>query len=113
MVYGPSANRKLRELQETADGKLSSDIGYPAKEGYSDWLSYSKSVMDATIRNGNMIHFDLTYMDDIENILNNTGNYANTVTAGELRYIRDNWSRFDGSVKFYNNGEEVLPPWMK
>ena len=38
---------------------------------------------------------------------------CNSVTAGELRYIRDNWSRFDGFVKFYKDGLEVLPPWMK
>lgn len=33
------------------------------------------------------------------------------MTAGELRYIRDNWSRFSPSVKFYYGGTEVSVPW--
>ncbi len=52
-------------------------------------------------------------MDDIDNILNNTGKYANTVTAGELRYIRDNWKRLKKGVKFYNEGKGVKATWMK
>lgn len=89
------------------------DTGGPFDRNCDSWLSYSKLIMDETVEAGNKIHFDLTYMDDIDNILNNTGPYANLVTAGELRYIRDNWFKFDGAVKFYNNGSEVLPPWMK
>lgn len=113
MVYGPTANLKLRELQQSAGGKLLTDTGGPFDRNCDSWLSYSKLIMDETVEAGNKIHFDLTYMDDIDNLLDNTGPYTNSITAGELRYIRDNWFRFDGAVKFYNNGSEVLPPWMK
>jgi hypothetical protein len=51
-------------------------------------------------------------MDDIQGVLKNTGSYANSITAQELRYIENNWSRFSGSVKFYNNGIEVVAPWL-
>lgn len=112
-VYGPSAGGKLYELQQSAGGKLLTDIGGPLDRDCGDWLSFSKIIIDETVTVENKIHFDLTYMNDVENILNNTGPYANTITAGELRYIRDNWSRFDGFVKFYKDGSEVLPPWIK
>ena len=113
LVYGPSANLKLRELQQKAGGKMLTDIGSPFDRNCDGWLSYSKIIMDETVAAGNKIHFDLTYMDDIDNVLDNVGPYANSITAGELRYIRDNWFRFEGSVKFYINEMEVLPPWMK
>ncbi len=58
-----------------------------------------------------MIHFDLTYMEDVKGILNNTGKYKDTITGGELRYIRDNLHRFAENVKFYYHEMEVIPPW--
>ena len=61
---------------------------------------------------GNYIHFDLTNMQDIDGILNGTSQYMNRTTSGELRHIHDNWDRLSGNIKFYSNGEEVLPPWM-
>lgn len=113
MVYGPSANGELVALQKTAGGKLFSDVGNPFEADYeADWLKYSINIINKTVEAGNKIHFDLTYMDDIQNALNNIGPYANKITVGELRYIRDNWSRLDAFVKFYNNGKEVMPPWM-
>lgn len=113
MVYGPSANGKLLELQRKSGGKLLSDIGNPYENGYGDdWLSFSTDTIENTINAGYKIRFDLTYMDDIDGVLNGTGKYANSITAGELRYIQDNWSRLSGGVIFYFNGEEVLPPWM-
>ena len=113
LVYGPSSGGKLVKLKESAGGKLLSDVGNPYDAGYgSDWLKYSTHIIDSTVQAGNKIHFDLTYMDDIQGILNNTGIYANKVTAGELRYIRDNWFRLDGSVKFYIDGKEIPPPWV-
>jgi hypothetical protein len=51
-------------------------------------------------------------MDNIPGVLANTGPYANTVTAGELIYIQQNWDKFGLSVKFYKNEVEVLPPWL-
>ena len=112
LVYGPSANRKLAELKESAGGKLLSDVGNPYDMGYSDWLGLSLDTIENTVKQGNYIHFDLTYMQDIDGILNGTSQYMDRVTSGELIYIRDNWDRFSGNIKFYNNGKEVLPPWM-
>lgn len=114
LVYGPSAGGKLVQLQKSAGGKLLSDIGNPYDNGYgSDWLRFSTDTIDDTARQGNFIHFDLTNMQDLEGILNGTSPYVGRITSGELRYIRDNWDRLSGNVKFYNNGKEVLPPWMK
>ena len=69
--------------------------------------------MEEALRNGRKVHSDLTNVEDIHCILNNTGRFANTITAQELRYIRQNWSRaeFKNAVKFYVNDVEVSPPW--
>lgn len=90
-----------------------SDVGNPYDMGYgSDWLKFSTDTIENTVKQGNYIHFDLTNMQDIDDILNGTSQYMNRTTSGELRYIRDNWDRLFGNIKFYNNGKEVLPPWM-
>jgi len=49
--------------------------------------------MEEALRNGHKVHFDLTNVEDIHGIFNNTGKFANTITAQELRYLRQNWSR--------------------
>ena len=76
------------------------------------WLDFSKQQIDATAAAGNKIHFDLTNVSDLNGVLNNSGKYADTITAGELRYIKDSWSRLGDSVKFYMNGIEVKAPWL-
>ncbi len=101
----------LGKLRKRAGVKTLSDLGGPIDYGYDDWLSFSIYIMDRNVNRNLMIHFDLTYMKDVEGILNNTGKYKDTITAGELRYIRDNWYRFSDNVKFYYYEMEVTPPW--
>jgi hypothetical protein len=69
--------------------------------------------MQEALRNGHKVHFDLTNVEDIHAILNNTGKFANTITAQKLRYIGQNWPRTEvkNAVKFYVNNVEVSPPW--
>jgi hypothetical protein len=55
--------------------------------------------------------FDLTHVQDLPGVLNGTGQYANTVTGAELRYIQANWAQFQGNVTFINGGVTVGLPW--
>ena len=113
LVYGPSAGKNLRNLQEAAGGKTLTDIGSPFDFGLGqDWPEFSKQQMDAAVASGNKIHFDLTEVKNLDGVLQNSGQYADSVTAVELRYIRDNWPRFKDSVKFYIHGQEVKAPWL-
>jgi hypothetical protein len=82
------------------------------REELEDKIEPSPFCLERTVAQGTKIHFDLTTMDDLANILNNMGPYAAKVTSGELRYIRDNWSRLSNAVKFYVDGKEVIPPWL-
>ncbi|MBE9097210.1 hypothetical protein IQ252_25700 [Tychonema sp. LEGE 07203] len=111
LVYGPSAAGRLRQLQQRAGGKTLTDA--VSDLGGKTWIQASIDTMEEALRNGHKIHFDLTNVEDIHGILNNTGRFANTVTAQELRYLRQNWSRAEvkNSVKFYVNDVEVSPPW--
>jgi hypothetical protein len=111
LVYGPTADSRLRQLQQRAGGKTLTDVVRDL--GDRPWIQASIDTMEEALRNGHKIHFDLTNVEDIHGILNNTGRFANTVTAQELRYIRQNWSRaeFKNAVKFYVNDVEVSPPW--
>ncbi len=109
LVYGPSANARLRQLQQTAGGRLLNDIGGPAP-GQS-WTQFSIQTMENQVKAGGIIRFDLTNMSDISGVLKGTGQFGNTVTAAELRYIQQNWSRFSTNVKFYQNAAEVAAPW--
>ncbi len=60
---------------------------------------------------GRTIHFDLTNIKDLPGALNGTGEFANTITAAELRYLKANWDQFKNNVKFYENGVERGAPW--
>lgn len=110
MVYVPNVNHSLNKLQEQAGGKLLTDLNKPPELTVK---SFSETVIKSTIENGNYVHFDLTYADDIYGMLTGTGQYANTVTAHELRYIQFNWSDLSHGVRFYLDGWEVSAPWLR
>ena len=55
--------------------------------------------------------FDLTNMKDIPGVLKGTGQWADSVTGDELRYIQANWARFQGNVTFYQDGVFRGVPW--
>ncbi len=112
VVYGASSNGALREFAEKYGGKLLQDLGNPFDNGYDNWLDYSKATIESIAENGGKIHFDLTNIDNIEGILKGTA-YVDSITTGELLYIRDNWERLADTVKFYSYEIEVSAPWIK
>jgi RHS repeat-associated protein len=112
LVYGPSSNGSLRELQQQCGGKLLQDNGSPYENGYSNWKSWSEYNMNEAAQNGYKIHFDLTNMNDVEGVINGTS-YPDSVTSYELNYIKNNWEHFKSNVVFYKNGEQVNPPWTE
>lgn len=115
LVYGPSSDGKLNELAHDLGGKTLNDLkGGPSMSGYSDWGEYSKAVLKETPSRKVRVYFDLTNMKDIKGVLNNMGEFKDSVTAQELRYIRDNWSFFEDNVEFYKDGiRRSLPPWIE
>ena len=40
------------------------------------------------------------------------GEYENSITTQELRYIYQNGDRLSAGVRFYENGMEVMAPWL-
>jgi len=111
LVYGPSANSELSDWREKMGGKLLNEVADPYNDGFTDWLSRSKYHLEVCISNGNYVHFDLTYMEDIPNILIGIGRFADKITSDELRYIKKHWERMRNNVKFYKNNVEVDKPW--
>jgi hypothetical protein len=113
LIYGPSAKGKLRAWRRRFGGKLLDEATKPEKDGFgSDWESRSIDAMEKCVANQNKVRFDLTNVDDMEGVLNNTGSYAGAITSKELRFIRDNWGRFESHIIFYKNNEEVKAPWL-
>lgn len=109
LVYGPSVNGKLRQLQQRAGGRLLIDVGCPFAG--ESWAQFSIRVMENQVKSGGIIRFDISNIKDISGVLKNKGQYGNTVTGIELRYIQENWIKFSNSVKFYRNGLEISNPW--
>ena len=108
LVYGPSAGGRLRALADRAGGVTLTNLNKPVE---LTWPQFSIRTLNEAAASGRKIRFDLTHMEDILGILNNTGKYADTTTAIELRYIRANWVKFNNLVHFYVNDIEVSPPW--
>jgi RHS repeat-associated protein len=109
LVYGPSARGALRQLQQSAGGKLLTDVGGPAA-GQS-WPQFSIQMLQRQLAAGGRIRFDLTHMQDIPGALRGTGQFGNTITAAELRFLQQHWSQFGAITTFYRNGVEAAAPW--
>lgn len=77
----------------------------------NDPVNRSIQVLEEQIANGGHIHFDLTHMSELADVLRGTGRFAETTTAQELRHIMTNWDRFRFFVTFYVRGVEVAAPW--
>ena len=110
LVYGPSARGYLRALQQESGGVLLDDIPKPTN---LSWEEFTTQTLDNAASSGRNVRFDLTHVEDLPGVLNNTGEWANTITGHELRYLQSNWSRFRGVTHFYRNGVEVGAPWVK
>ncbi|MEW8105817.1 MAG: DUF6531 domain-containing protein [Candidatus Thiodiazotropha endolucinida] len=115
LVYGPSANGRLVELKNEAGGQLLSDFleenGLDVYEDFNgSWYEATRWAMETQLERGGMIHFDLTHIENLEQVINGTY-LPESVTSYELRYIRSNWSRFRTNVEFYRDREAVPPPW--
>jgi hypothetical protein len=82
-----------------------------AKPPGVSWSQFSINTMRQHLSAGGKLHFDLRNMKDLNGVLSGVGQYANTVTAQELRWIQQNWSSFSNNIFFYANGIQVGAPW--
>ncbi|MEM6274980.1 MAG: hypothetical protein AAF735_07035 [Myxococcota bacterium] len=108
LVFGPSAGGRLRGLQQEAGGRLLTDLPKPPN---LSWVDFSLGVLRSHLDDAGVVRFDLTHMRDIPDALRGVGEYADTVTAHELRFLRDAMDSYPGQVRFYRDGAEVEPPW--
>lgn len=75
------------------------------------WSQFSIETMKNHLAAGGKIHFDVTHVEDMSGVLAGTGEYANTVTAQELRWMRENWALIRENVTFYYEGAVRSVPW--
>jgi hypothetical protein len=110
LVYGPSAKGELRKLQEKAGGKLLNDLEKPLGKTFEE---FTLETLDRAAATGQKVHFDLTYVKDLDNLLAGKGQFAEKITSQELRHIAKNWEKFKDVVTFYKDGKAVQAPWIK
>jgi hypothetical protein len=110
LVVGPSAEGKLRELQQAAGGNLLEDMEKPLAKTWSEFIL---DTFDQAAASRRQVHFDKTYIEDIESVLAGRGAHADKITSQVLRHLRDQWEAFKCKPKFYHEGKEVAPPWLK
>jgi hypothetical protein len=109
LVYGPGANGALRAFQKERGGLLFQDV---VKEHLGETVTQaSVRLLQSAARSKRQVHWDLTNMDDIANVLARKGPMAEKITSHEFRFIRENWDEFLVKPKFYRNGIEVGRPW--
>ncbi len=68
-------------------------------------------IIARMVQPGTIIRFDLTHVRDLPSVLAGIGDYGDSVTALELRYIEDHWHDFRRITRFYHSDREVRPPW--
>ena len=76
-----------------------------------DWYEYTIVVLNAAADAGRLNFFDLTHVQDLDNLLRGADRFAQSITAVELRHIQQNWTRFELIIRFYENGLEREAPW--
>ena len=111
LVYGPKALGALRAFQAERGGLLIEDV---VSRNIYDGVGIRELtliILKQAAKSRQQVHWDLTHMDDIANLLARKGKYADAITSLELRFIRDNWDEFLVKPKFYRNGIEVGRPW--
>jgi hypothetical protein len=130
LVYGPDAGGALERLTLRAGGRMLVDVGARPRlvRSFRDWTLIALDgaagrkpstllgvqvapVVAQMIPRGTIIRFDLTHMQDLAGALMGTGDFGDSVTALELRYIRDHWRDFKRITRFYCDDREVRPPW--
>ncbi len=75
------------------------------------WEQFTVTVLEAAWQSARPIFFDLTFVLEMDALLDNRGFYAPFTTAFELRYLKKHWNRFRAIVRFYRNDEETETPW--
>lgn len=108
LIYGPSAGGDLASTAARFGGQTLTDFVKPTEMG---WEAFSKQTLDVAAATGRQVIFDLTDMQNIPGVLRGAGQFANTVTGAELRYIQANWTLFQGNVTFISSGAIVSAPW--
>jgi hypothetical protein len=75
-------------------------------------IEASKALLDAHIAKGKSVKFTLSAIQDLKGVINGTANRIPKVTREEILYIKENWARMQGNVKWYAAGKEVSAPWL-
>lgn len=115
LVYGPSARGALRRFQVARGGLLLTDLEKPLD---LTWERFTTLEMERSLTTSpRLIHFDLTHVQDAGEIVGDlpcdhpAPCVHRSITALELRYLRDHWARFERIVRFYRDDAEVQAPW--
>jgi hypothetical protein len=74
------------------------------------WEQFTVIVLEAAWQSARPIFFDLTFVLEMDSLLDSKGAYASSITAFELRYLQKHWNRFRAIVRFYRNDEETIAP---
>jgi len=77
-----------------------------------DWEEFTVTALNAAATTKRPVLFDLTHVEDMDDLLQATGPYASAITSVELRYVHRNWAVFRRVVQFYENGVEREAPWI-
>jgi hypothetical protein len=106
LVYG-TAEGGYANFAEAVGGRTINSIAKPVN---LNWNQFSAQVLDSAVQTKTPVLFSLQGIEDIDQVLAGQARTMNT-TSYELRYLQQNWPRFQNIVRFYNNGAQVAPPW--
>ncbi len=107
-IYGPSCNGCVRHLADFYGCKELNDLD---NDECLPIIELSKNIIRNSVNENYKIIFDLTNIDDINNILANKGQYADTITSKELLFIKENYTILQNNVIFIKDEKEVAKPW--
>lgn len=119
LVCGPSGLSGPWRLSAAAGGRQLNDREFE-KPLELDWSHFCIEVMREVLAGGASIHFDLTQMRGLPDLLEAEGEWGATITAHELRWLRQRWDRGDGGIVFWTAveyrddgawGRQVEAPW--
>lgn len=119
LACGPAGPTGPWRMVAAAGGRQINDREF-VKPLSVNWKRFSVQVIRGVLETGAQVHFDLTNMRALPALLEGTGQYAQTITSHELRWLQAHWARWSDAVVFWDDvifrddrayGRQVKAPW--
>jgi hypothetical protein len=110
LILGTYPGGNLRETVQVTGGTTVNTIVLEPGEAYNGAIDLSLTMVKRWRTQGRPIRFVLERLEDLPGVFSGKA-YPKSVTAAELRFLKQNWAEYEKLVTFWLEGKQVRRPW--